>query len=170
MEYKPIKGKVNVGSWYYPSLVGLIYCWESAHGYEAKDNLKGFIERLRHFNVDPLQIENVGTDNPFLTSKLNDRQHETLLKGLSRPIIRVLKMKLPNTPEDYETDIAHPYIIQFGSSPYKRCTLNDVPDILTELECSRSDLILHEETEDSYAPLSPLNEFHILSNTIFQES
>lgn len=165
MTFKVIDDKelINVGSIYSYAARGPIYCWENESlGIEgSRDDLGAFIQSLRVFGIGPNQIYNVGTENPFLTKKLNERIEERVLYGLERPIIRVLKKYVPGKMSEGKTKLDHPYLIEMGDNSFQ-CKLIDVPLILRDgLGCRSEDIVLHEEIRGGYIGLNKMEKMFI---------
>ncbi len=171
-KYKPIEGVVRVGQGYSTDrdIQDIAYCFEATGNSEechsASRYLEDMITQLRMFRVEPYQVDNAGTDTPFKTKELPDRQFERVIKGISKPIIIITKLprekRFRRKINEDGLDTNRQFLIEL----YKKrdiCKLNDVPVILNMLGVRPVDLIFLKKKLDGYAPMEKNYKYYILS-------
>ncbi len=177
MKYNPLEGIVKVGyaASYNPLFQGSPrYAWETYDkaSFASFQSFEDFSKSLRLLNVHFLQIDNIGTENPFPTGIMPKNKLESLLKALSRPLIIITKL-IPNNDyfpqkfnKKYNVFMDSLFSIEIGQSS-NIAELREVPSILNNLGCAEDDIVLHEQTESDYAPLDINYKFYIYNSLGF---
>ena len=161
--YEPMTEKIMVGKGY-NQVVGRIYCWERTElpSTYRTDNMADLIKSLRRLNIDPSQIDNDGTENPFKTERLPNEQFDALYYSVAKPIIRILKRNIPGIKANSEINLSHPFLLEIRNYKSYQFKLEEVPEILKDTKCTIEDLLFHKEVEEGIAPLSRLETLYIL--------
>lgn len=171
MEYKPIKGNVNIGSGYWPLYNGFGYCAEITRGgsFPPVGSILEFAQNLRHYRINSSQIYNIGTNEPFITNPINEEKLEELMKILERPTIFVMKLERHNNSppikrsKDYGVDLNNFYTVEIEGY-IKKYKLSSIPKVLNSFGCRKEDLILREQiSKRSFHCLDIKDRMYILS-------
>lgn len=185
MLYKPISGLVNVGYSTYAER----FCWEdeSRNCHHAPQTLEHLADALRRLDVEPLQIENTGTEKPYKSKKLSKKRLKELKEYLSNPYTYVIKLepaptesrfisldgsaesKFPEKtrPKIYSIKagssifIDHPFLVVRGNFHYSS-PLYRVPALLRRLEVKAKDILFREERNGKFLPADYKEKYYVL--------
>lgn len=155
MIYKPIQGVVRVGQLYDPSYRGRHYCCEAyseSLDSFSKESIKDLSIYLRENNVHPMQIDNIGTENPFPSSPLREENLSRLLRFLSRPLIVVCRLP--------ERDLCQ---IEIEDRISSKRRLYETLILINHLGFKSTDLKLLQQTDFGYVPMNQEDRDYILS-------
>lgn len=185
MLYKPITGLVNVGY----SASQKRFCWEdeSRACHHSPQTLEHLADALRRLDVEPLQIENTGTENPYKSKELSKRRFKELKEYLSNPYTYVVKLELSSKesrlisldgsaeskiPEKIQPKIYsikagstifvdHPFLVIRGDYQYSS-PLYRVPAILRKLKVKTKDILFREEIGGRFFPADYEEKYYVL--------
>ena len=147
MLYKPITGLVNVGY----NREEKLFHWEEAEAKFAararSSSLEMLAESLREFNVEQLQIRNIGTKSSYLSKRLRPNEYKRLREYLEKPLAFVIKSEpskrdLPkilsiHLGKDVFLDYPFSVLIR-GEEHY--CTLGELPETLARVGAVQGDI------------------------------
>ena len=156
MTYKPIQGQIKIGyRENYPEIERNIFCAEILDNtYFSAQSSKRFSKVLRQFNVEPFQLDNIGTENPIITNPLSERKLEELEHILSRPITVVSRLpKIKDTKIKEKIDLNEVFIVEIGAD-YSKFRLNEIPNLLNKMGCELEDILFREKISEEYYPLA----------------
>lgn len=161
MKYKPLEGLVRVGSGYKPEFQGLCFCWESVKNrtHYNTSNITEIISSLRRLRVEPYQIDNIGTYQPFVTNSLPESKLEVLMHGLSKPLVIITKKSQNKQSRPSKTK--KNFHIEIGTMLYQ-CSLKEIPKVLNLFQCKIEDLIFLQEVGSKYTSLDEKIKYEIL--------
>ena len=158
MVYRVLTGLVRVGYKYLPEFrdEAPCFCWEDVNGQGScnEPNLNRMITSLRRLRVYPNQIDNMGTENPFITEKLSDERYDKLIHGLSRQIVLIIEL---------QRNSSRKFIVDCGILSH-RYKLREIPAVLNYLGCKEDDLLFRRKEGTGYGEMKEEYKWDILAN------
>lgn len=165
------------------------FCWEdeSRTCHHAPQTLEHLADALRKLDVEPFQIENKGTENPYISRELSKRRLKELKEYLSNPYTYVVKLELPSKeskfisldgsaesklqektqPKIYSIKagssifVDHPFLVVRGDY-HESVPLYKVPTILRKIKVKTKDILFREEIDGRFLQTDCEERYYVL--------